>query len=181
MELAYFKMKDNLLGAFHQLAIEDKVATEEKGRPIFRDVDCITIMIPGNKNQIVDRIVREDDKRQYAHHWNAYQAGKIVETEGTPVALLPGVSPAVAMELKAINIITVEQLATVSDGNVDRITGGYSMVNRAKAYLAALEAGKLEHESEETQTPEPEQAPVPTAIIPKQEKKRKYVRKQQVV
>lgn len=117
----------------------DKVATAlaADGLNKYKNVEFVTIRIPGDKTVSIHRPVTPSDKvrfpLQYAAFRNLSTGEQIV---GTPLALWPGCKPAQAKELEYFNIKTVEQLVAMPDS-----AGGSSMMgiqalrNAARAFL----------------------------------------------
>lgn len=101
---------------FRKHPVYQQVESEEKGRPIFKDVDYITIQFPGDKTKKVDRPVMEDDKRRFPQHWAQFEATGLVTQIGTPLEEWPPITKSQALELKGLGIHTVEQLSNLGDG-----------------------------------------------------------------
>lgn len=118
---------------------EERSASE--GRPIYEEAEFVTIMVPGDRDNVVVRQVTEADKarfpRQYAHWKNT---GLESET-GTPLAAVPWLTKALVEELKHFNVRTVEQLANLSDGNAAKFMGIQVLKQKAQAYLSAAAGG----------------------------------------
>lgn len=111
--------------------------SREAGRPIYEEIDCIEIMVPGDKHSIVEREVRGIDKRRFSRQWEAYKAGKVDQQSGTPLTALPFMSASKAEEYKFFNIVTAEQLAGAADGSsaAQSIMGFTGDKQKANAYL----------------------------------------------
>ena len=94
----------------------DNAASTAEGRNIYRDVEFVTIRVPGDKTMSVHRPVRPSDKQRFPLQYAAFKnkQGEIVI--GTPLTLWPGIRPAQIKELEYFNIRTVEQLAAMADG-----------------------------------------------------------------
>ena len=135
---------DNLLVKFFVEALEDTVASKREGRPIYKDVEWIDIRIPGNRDNVVVRPVRPQDKQRFPRHYAAFQqrmAGKEEKIVGTPLSAwpYPGLTPSRVKELDFFNIRTVEQLASTNDSTGAKLQGFQAMKQAAAAYLAAAE------------------------------------------
>lgn len=131
-----------LLVRFFNYPVQDTAKSMESGRPIFKEVPFIEIMQPGNKDSIVCRRARENDKQRFPRHWRAFE-DRQHETlvEGTLLDHWPGITRAQVEELKYFNIRTVEQLVAMSDSNSQNIMGINLLKDRARSYL---EASKIE-------------------------------------
>ncbi|TAH36537.1 MAG: hypothetical protein EYC62_02520 [Alphaproteobacteria bacterium] len=130
--------KDILVPMFYRRAVQDKLASEQQGRPIFREEDYIQIHIPGDKNTIIDRKVRDDDRARWADQWKAYTENAAQPVEGTPLEQWPALSVSQIAELRAMHVPTVEVLAELSDQGLQRIgMGARELQAKAKAFLEA--------------------------------------------
>jgi|SRR5690625_1652835 len=135
-----FNKENNLLVRFYPEAVQNKVASDEAGRPIFEDKDFIHIVVPGDPSNTIQRPIRAADKSRFPNTWNAYAAGKEASETGTPVEHWHLLTKAQAMELKAVNINTVESLVEVSDANLQRLGPGYKKLQaKARDYLASAD------------------------------------------
>lgn len=141
---------EQLLVKFYRHAAKDRKATLEAGRPIFRDMDYISIMQPGNKDSIVQRPASLKDKNRFAVHWQKYQARESQETiSGTPLEEWGGLTEAQKNELKYMNVRSVEQLVNITDTNAQGMMGIHSLKERAKRFLEGNDADKLAAENKE--------------------------------
>ena len=123
-----------------QLQVEFFVSDVEnwKGHPFVR------IMIPGDKNTIIEQPVREDHKRRFPRQWLYFQA-KQSEQDTTPIGTSltqwandepETLNRGWIEELQILKFQTVEQVASASDAQLQRIgMGGTGLRERAKAYL----------------------------------------------
>lgn len=108
---------------FNMEPMADDAETAKEGRPIFREVEHIKIMQPGNKESIVIRPVTEMDKARFRQQYENWKAGNKEVLEGTPLEHWPRVTRAQVEELKFFNVRTVEQLANMSDANAQKFMG----------------------------------------------------------
>ncbi len=121
----------------------DPVKSEAAGRDIFREVEMITILIPGDKLlNYTGRVLPVHKQRfatQYAA-WRNAQAGKEAAMEGTPLAGWPGLTEGQRKELAYFNIFTVEQLAELSDGYASNMMGIQQFKQAAKRFVEAAKS-----------------------------------------
>jgi len=130
------KGDDTLLVKFYKHPRFNQTKSHEAGRPIYDEDDYISIMQPGNKDSIIIRPAMDLDKQRFSVHWAKYKARQDDDQiEGTLLEMWPGVTRAIAEELKFFNVRTVEQLAGMSDVNGAKIMGINTLKQRAKAYL----------------------------------------------
>lgn len=149
---------------FYVEAIEDPEETIKQGRPIFKDVEMTSIRIIGDQKTHVVRPVdlkgsgsAPPDNIRWPHQWAAFKNKQIVTQVGTPITEWPPVSKSQAMNLKALNIHTVEALAQVSDTNLGNIgIGARDLRDKAIAFLDQAKDGsgivKLQEENKELRT-----------------------------
>jgi hypothetical protein len=141
---------ESLLVKFETRQKQDKAESQAAGRPIFKDVVYIDIRSPGNRAGGVSRPVRDWDKTRFPKHWEAFQARHEMPQEGTPLEEWPPIPRSLVEEFKHYHIQTVEQLADVSDGNLQNFMGGQTWKAKAQAFLAAAgdqkQAQKIEKE-----------------------------------
>lgn len=85
------------------------------GRKIYEDRPYIHIRFPGDKTREIFRPIQEDDKDRFHRQWAAFERQNVQSHTGTPIEQYPPLSKAQVLELKAINVHTVEQLANIPD------------------------------------------------------------------
>jgi len=110
------------------------------GRPVYHEVEFIRIMKPGDRDNIVERPVTEDDRMRFKTRYDRWKAGEHMDgVVGTPLDELPFVDSAQREEFKFYGIRTVEQLVGMPDGTAARFPGVRAIQHRAEVYLAAAE------------------------------------------
>jgi|SRR5579859_226003 len=128
---------------FFKEALQNNFLSEKEGRPIFQDVDMVQIMVPGDATSIVVTPVREDHKQrfplQWAHYVNTH--GSDTREVGTPLSQWPRLSQSQVEELRALKIYTVENVAGMTDANLQRIgmiagMGPHALRDHAIRFLA---------------------------------------------
>jgi hypothetical protein len=127
---------DKLYVVFYNKPVQNGYKTEQEGRPIFDDVPHVRIHVPGDKTSVVDVPVDDTHKMRFATRWAKFQQGMAQAVEGTPVEQWPLLTAGQAMEFKALNVMTVEQLSGMSDAAAQRFMGGHELRRKAQAFLA---------------------------------------------
>lgn len=129
---------------FYKKAVQDAAKSTEAGRPIFEEKDFVVIMVPGDKDNIVDRQVWDDasnpnsDTQRFGRQYDAWRRNQQQETTGTPLSAWPGVTRSQVEELAYLKVYSVEQLASVSDGNLQKMGPGYLGLRlKARDFLQA--------------------------------------------
>lgn len=130
------KADEVLLVIFSEDAIQDHNATIQEGRPIFKAVPFITIMVPGDKDSIVHRKASQMDLDRFPHQYAAFKNKQVQETAGgTPLAAIPLLSQVQVKELQFFNCYTVEQLANMPDSQAANFREIHALKALAKGYL----------------------------------------------
>jgi hypothetical protein len=130
------KKTGDCIPLFHYEQRVDQEASEEAGHNIFKDVEYVEIIAPGNDKEIVNRAVTPRDIDRWPTQYAAFKNKEKVQYEGTPVEQWPQVTAAQAKTLLAMKIFTVEQLADVADQNISTLgMGMMDLKNKAKAWL----------------------------------------------
>jgi hypothetical protein len=127
---------------FYKKSMKQEDASNEAGRPIFKEFDFVRIMIPGDNLTEIDTYAQESHKQRFPRQWAHYQnqtAGH-EDIVGTPLDQWPQVTRSQAEELRGLKFYTVEAIADCSDQQLQRIgmVAGMSPHNfrlKAKAFL----------------------------------------------
>ena len=127
---------------FYKKSMKQEDASNEAGRPIFKEFDFVRIMIPGDNLTEIDTYAQESHKQRFPRQWAHYQnqtAGH-EDIVGTPLDQWPQITRSQAEELRGLKFYTVEAIADCSDQQLQRIgmVAGMSPHNfrlKAKAYL----------------------------------------------
>lgn len=130
--------ENNLFVQFYTDALELKAESEKQGRPIFKDVAFVRIIVPGDTNNIIERVADENDKQRFPNAWAKYQNSEVQGTQGTPLEQWPQITRSLLKECKYFEIHTVEALSNISDAHVAKLGMGFGELrNKAKAWLEA--------------------------------------------
>lgn len=146
-----------LVAIFYKKPMQNEFKTQQEGRPIFDEVDMVKVYIPGDSLSIIDTFARDDHKARFPMQWANYmnKHGNDPHLSGTPLSHWPLISSAQAEELKALKFFTVENVATASDAQLQRIgmlagMAPHNFRDRAVNFLklAKEEASVNQHEEE---------------------------------
>jgi hypothetical protein len=142
---------------FYKKSMKQEDASNEAGRPIFKEFDFVRIMIPGDNLTEIDTYAQESHKQRFPRQWAHYQ-NQVADHQdivGTPLEQWPQVTRSQAEELRGLKFYTVEAIADCSDQQLQRIgmVAGMSPHNfrlKAKAFLnlASDSAEVAQRESE---------------------------------
>ena len=144
---------------FYKRSVKQDIASDEAGRPIFKEFDFIRIMIPGDNLTEIDTYAQESHKQRFPRQWAHYQnqVSNHQDIIGTPLDQWPQVTRSQAEELRGLKFYTVEAIADCSDQQLQRIgmVAGMSPHNfrlKAKAFLnLANDSAEVAHREEELQ------------------------------
>lgn len=124
---------------FGLLPVEDKKKSTTAGHPVYRDVEFVKIVVPGDKQSIFCQPATEQHKQRFPKAYAGFKNRETKALEGFPIEQWPQVTRAMAMTLKALHIHTVESLAEVNDSNLGNL-GQQGRDLRAKAQAFVKQA-----------------------------------------
>lgn len=145
------------------VAVEDRNASIEAGRKVFKNVNMANITPPGTKD-VFPRVAEEwlADIRQksmdgrwpaqwvehFEAQFKAWKAGQDIPESGTPLKGWPLLSPAEVNNLIGANVRTVEDLAALTEEGIRNAgMGARALRDKARAWLeTATGPGKLAEE-----------------------------------
>ena len=130
-----YEMDKRLAVKFYKRAVKNNFKSKQEGKNVFDNIDYISIIIPGDNTSKVDRAVRDEDKERFSIIWERYLKREDDLNNGTPIELLPTLSPAQVENLKVYKVYTVEQLAGLQESAITKITGARPLVQDAQKFL----------------------------------------------
>ena len=144
---------------FYKKSVKQDIASDEAGRPIFKEFDFVRIMIPGDNLTEIDTYAQESHKQRFPRQWAHYQNQVVNHQDiiGTPLDQWPQITRSQADELRGLKFHTVESIADCSDQQLQRIgmVAGMSPHNfriKAKAFLnLASESAEVSQREAELQ------------------------------
>lgn len=142
---------------FYKYSEKDEAATAAEGRPIYREVDYLKIVVPGDSLSEIDRPVYESDKSRFPIQWANYLNRVNIDGkyDGTPLVEWTLISRSQAEQLRAAKFYTVEAVANASDQQIQSIgmTAGmspYAFRDKARNFLdSAKKAADFDQRQEE--------------------------------
>lgn len=113
---------------FYHKPIKQEYESQQQGRPIYKDVAYLLITFPGDRTKTWDQPVKmmsdqngPSDPERFPRQWKAFQSQQEQIPDGTPLTEFAAFSRSRVMELKAMNIHTIEQFAKVPDGQIESL------------------------------------------------------------
>jgi hypothetical protein len=132
----YAEMNKGIQPLFFIESVEDGKATLEAGTLRMVDHEFVRLFTAGDVNSCPVHPVNAEIRERFAEAYAKWQATRSNDhITGTPLAAWPLAGRGFVMELKALHIRSVEDLASVADTNISRITDGRAWREKAKAWL----------------------------------------------
>ena len=131
-----YSQDSKLFIKFHTQAVLHPANSTKAGRPIYDDVDMITIRTPGSQlTSIVAPVKYYMDR--FGDKYRLWKSSQMEAASGTPLENFPFLftKPSMIAELKYRNIFTVEQLAELTDSGKQSIMGGHELCKRASDWI----------------------------------------------
>lgn len=154
---------------FKRIAVPDALKTQELGRRVTKDVDFAYIMQPGSRDQVerkatdwlamIKQKSLEASPDAYPEQWvqgfhdkyAAWLAGQEMPLDGTSVKEWALLSPAQAENFIALRILTIEDVAAMTEDALGRFgMGSRELREKAREWLTKQEVASglaLENES----------------------------------
>lgn len=128
---------------FYIESIQDVLASEQAGRPIFRDVEMVQILMPANRLLSPTHKVTTIDQQRWPNEYKAFRDGEELAPNGTPLEHWNALSRAQVYEFKGLHMRTVEDVAKMTDAAAQQIPFGTRFREAAAAYLDDAAASAL--------------------------------------
>jgi hypothetical protein len=145
---------NGLFVVFDNEAVPDKERSVSEGRPCFKNREVVTIHIAGGDTvhrpvKYNSTAIEPSDMERFPKQWQAFKNKEVQVKDGTPIEEWAPISKSLAMELKAMNIFTVEDLVTLPDGKLNWM-GSRELQKKAKLFIdSAKDAAPLLQVQEE--------------------------------
>lgn len=124
-----------LLVKFFYKERPDEAKTLEEGRPVFKEVEYISIRVAGQRDVQACRPATLVDKQRFEPNYEAFKKRVEPPMEGMPLTEWPQIARSQIEQLSYLGVKTVEQLINVSDTNMSQLMGGQSLKRKAKDWL----------------------------------------------
>lgn len=113
---------------------KNEFKSAEEGRDIFDEVECISIRVPGSRDEVV-HLVSDEHRMRFAPIYKQWKSDAAAPISGTPLDQWPAASTNFIDEMRMYGVRTVEQLADLSDGVAMNNVGWVTMRTKAAAWL----------------------------------------------
>lgn len=135
----------NVYPRFFIEAVQDELGSAAAGRPLFKNEERVELLMPGIAayTRPVMRVTQEHIQK-WPEAYHAFKSNMEAPLDGTPLEEWPVLTKAHVLELKALHIRTVEDIAHMSDTGLQKIgMGAREMQDKARAYLDDADRMKL--------------------------------------
>lgn len=131
------RKQDNQLNVqFYKHAELNAAESRKQGRKIFDDYVYVRIIAPADRLKVIERRASEEDKQRFAPQYRKFFQGQAQLSSGTPLSELSTITPSQVLELQALHVETVEQLAGMPDTTAQLMgMGGLELKRRAQKFL----------------------------------------------
>lgn len=127
----------NVIAEFYMHPVRQGAASEAAGRDIYKDVEYVRILYPGDNTQCHETPVTDKHRSEFAEVYRKWKENGQIVHEGTPLDSWPAMTPARIREMNALNIFTVEHIAGLDDSRIQRVgMGARELKKQAEAFLA---------------------------------------------
>lgn len=146
---------DRPIVEFYADAKEDRHASLKAGYPQFRDVEMVKIRFPADRNRTLVRPALSEWKKvqgkvvtyadRFPEQYQAFKAGQAPVVHGMPLKELPFLTEANRRMLRALEVYTVEQLASLEGQPLKNLgMNGREMKEAAAAFLAKAKGSAVD-------------------------------------
>jgi hypothetical protein len=122
-------------------SVIDPGASEKAGRAIYQDMERVRIHVAGDALSVAVHPVNEAIKARFEEAYSKWKSKGRALVNGTPLAKWPLATPSFIKEMEFLNILSVDDLASVADVHLDRIADGRAWRDRAAAWLKSAADG----------------------------------------
>lgn len=129
--------RDGTIARFYVRPVQNNFKSQQAGRPIFEDQEFVEIHVPGDRKTVVDTHVKEEHRRRWPRAYAAFKEGREAPLEGTALSEWAGITASQVEELRFSKVLTVEQLAALSDDQLNKTIamGGFKLRASAQRFL----------------------------------------------
>lgn len=117
---------------------------DSEGLPIIDEVEMIKIITIGDPHNIPCVPVREEHRKRFAKHYEAFKQNLDPPVDGMPLKEWAGADKGEVMMLESKGVRTVQQLANASEATLPAKL--HDLLHRARVYMKSAEGGKVVEE-----------------------------------
>jgi len=125
---------------------ENRRETLKAGRPIFNDIEVVEMRIPGDRERVIIQPAHHVWRYQqgqpltfamrFADQYRRFREGGQQLHSGTPLSQMPDIPQRKVLELKALSVFTVEQMANIEGQPLKALgMGAVELKRKAQEFL----------------------------------------------
>lgn len=134
--------KDRAIPRFYVEAVPVSGSVENEGRPLYEDREFVELRHPGDRSYNFITEVNAEMKARFPQHYAHFKQGLAEPDYGTPIEKWPVLKPSEVLNLKAMAIRTIEDLATIPDSGLAHLGhAGRTLRDQAGAWLESAARG----------------------------------------
>lgn len=134
--------QDTARPRFFMKAVENQAKSLAENRPVFDEREMVEIRIPGDRLATHVNYVLDEHRQRWPEHYAAFKRGEARAASGTPLEQWPPMTTGRVATLKAIGVLSVEELSTLPDNMLPSLgMGARELREQARAYLEAAAGG----------------------------------------
>lgn len=159
-DAAWEKNTPKTIVHFHYKPRLNKFKSDAAGEPVYDQVVFVKKITPGDNLLSYDQPATEKDKEEHAAEYEAFIQKRSMQQTGIPLEKWDGLTDDQIPAFKALNIYTVEHLASLPDSAGSKLFGFIKIRQKARDFLearskhGAAEAVKAELEARDKQIAE---------------------------
>lgn len=124
-------------------SVEQLAESKQCGFPVFKEVPHVRIAVPGDPYNVVCHIATQGHKDMYPMAWQTFNNQNQPVIDGMPIKEWPVINRSQVQMAHFYNVMSVEQLAELSDVNMSRMGAEWrELRDKARAYLKYAEDNK---------------------------------------
>lgn len=134
--------KDQTIPQFFIKQKKNNFKSAQAGHDVYDQKEYVRVIIPGDRNSIPEREVREEDKARWAKHYIAFKNGLTLAPDGMPLEKWPLIDINQIEHMKHWNVRTVEDLANLNDIHLQKLgMGARDLKSKAIVWLEQARDG----------------------------------------
>lgn len=130
-----YEMDSKLIVRFYLGSILNQGKTLTAGRPVHDDLEKIRILKIGERDYI-DKGANPEYIRRFQKQYDAFKRGEEARQSGTPLSMWPVLKESQVKDFAALNVHTMEQLASIADTVAQKFMGGFALRAAAQEYIS---------------------------------------------
>lgn len=134
----YTEMNKGITPVFFNMPEPDPAASARDGMARFRNQECVRLIIAADPLSSPTHPVTAEIKERFSEQYRRWkETGHGMQINGTPLKMWPLMTSVSVAEFNAAKLYSIEDVAAISDTNVNRIPEGRQWREKALAWVKA--------------------------------------------